>query len=239
MSATFNKLTPAAIERELRVVPEIVVRHLPGTAGRLLRAAYWRRRLGAMGERCIFGVGVSIANPEKVFLGDDVWLDDYVQIAAGLNAKPRTKRASSAADVRPGEVHLEGGNHIAAFCILQGHGGVRVGKDVGIAAHTIIYSLSNHYRFDAADDAPPRRYDDVVKFAVHTNARTAFVEGPVILEDASGIGPSCVILPGSRLGRYSWLAPATVLRGTIPSGVIAGGNPAQILKQRFNETGAE
>jgi acetyltransferase-like isoleucine patch superfamily enzyme len=226
----------ARLERAVRTLPEWVIAHWPGRVGQELRRLYWKPRLGAMGERCVIEVGVNIQGAQHVFLGDDVWLDSYVQLVAGPPAARENLRVKPNPRYRGGEgqVRLAGGNHVAAFCVLQGHGGLWIGRDVGIASHSMIYTLSNHYRAGSGDNTFDGDYDKVVKFAVHGGARRAYIASPVVLEDASAIGLNSVVLPGSTVGRFSWIATASVVQGEVPEGVIAGGNPLRILKQRFD-----
>ena len=61
----------------------------------------------------------------------------------------------------------------------------------------------------------------------------AYIESPIVMEDASGVAVGSVVLPGSIIGSYSWVGSGSVVRGRIPRGVIAGGSPAAVLKQRF------
>jgi len=225
----------ARLERAARSLPEWAITYWPGGVGRALRKLYWKPRLGAMGERCVIDVGVIIQGAEHVFLGDDVWLDNYVQIIAGPHRPGEDLRVKPNARYRggPGQVRLCGGNHVAPFCVLQGHGGLWIGRDVGIAAHSMIYSLSNHYRSGPEHDVYDGDYDKVVKFAVHGAAPRAYIASAVVFEDASALGLNSVVLPGSTVGRYSWIASASMVHGEVPPGVIAGGNPLRILKQRF------
>jgi acetyltransferase-like isoleucine patch superfamily enzyme len=207
----------------------------------MLRRLYWKQRLGAMGARCVIDVGVVIQGPEHVFVGDDVWLDSYVQITAGPHSPgPNvTWKDNTSYHGGRGEVRLCGGNHVAPFCILQGHAGLWIGRDVGIAAHSMVYTLSNHYRRGPEDDTFHGEYERIVKFAVHEAAMRAYLASPVVLADASAIGLNTVVLPGTTVGKYSWIASGSVVRGEVPEGVIAGGNPLRVLKNRFAEPSSE
>lgn len=231
-------LDKSALYRAAMSLPESLITEISGPIGRVLRRIYWKQRLGAMGEGCVIEKGVMIQSPEHVYLGDQVWLDTHVQIIAGpprLRGNMRTK-ANHGYRGKPGEVHLRGGNHIAPFCILQGHGGIWLGRDVGVAARTSIYTLSNHYRASADDDVFPAEYRNAIKFSPFApEAESALVCGPVVFEDGSGLGLHSVVLPGSTVSRYSWIGTASVVNGDfVPEGVIAAGNPLRVVKQRFS-----
>jgi acetyltransferase-like isoleucine patch superfamily enzyme len=222
--------------RAARSLPEREIFFWPGSVGRLLRKLYWKPRLGAMGEGCVIDLGVIIQSPEHVFLGDRVWLDTHVQIIAGPKSPQENLREKPNPRFRgkPGEVHLKGGNHIAPFCLLQGHGGIWLGRHVGVATHSAIYSLSNHYRAHESDDDFDGDYEKLIKFSPLVPAsQQALISSPVVFEDGTALGLNCVALPGATVGRYSWIGTGSVVQGVVPAGVIAGGNPLRVLKQRF------
>lgn len=227
---SLSRLRSAALS-----LPEGVITHWPGSVGRRLRAIYWRQRLGAMGRGCVIDVGVSILNPEHVFLGDNVWLDRYAQLVAGPPAARRRLKTKTTPGYlgHEGEIHIGRNTHIGMFCVLQGHGGIWIGRDSTIATHAVVYSLSHHYRTGLSNEMPP--YEQVMKFSsMAPEDQQALIAAPVVIEDATAVGLGSVILPGSSVGRYSWVGAGSLVRGAIPSGVIAGGNPAQIVKERFD-----
>jgi len=230
--------SPSALVQAALSLPQWVITSWPGSVGRKLRAIYWKQRLGAMGKNCVIDVGVEIANPSYVFLGDNVWLDSYAQLIAGPPAHPERVKVKTVPGYRgrEGEIHIGSNTHIGKFCVLQGHGGIWIGRDTTITTHAVVYSLTHHHRMGPSTGIPP--YDRVMKFSSMSPIdEQALVASPVIIEDATAVGLNSVILPGSVIGRYSWIGASSLVRGTIPPGVIAAGNPVQIIKQRF-ETGA-
>src|SRR5947209_2323266 len=64
----------------LRLLPEeaellpYLLKDLPGEAGVRLRARWYGRIFGALGEGCTIGPGVTMVNPERIFLGQGVRL---------------------------------------------------------------------------------------------------------------------------------------------------------------------
>jgi len=189
-----------------------------------------------MGSGCVIDVGVLIPTPEAVFLGENVWIDAYVILLAGsIEPRPNTRvLPNSAYRGAPGELHIGSNTHVAPFCLLQGHGGMHIGKDSGIGSHSSLYSVSNHYRGPNLPDEFDGEYDHVIKYSpLVPPEQQAYISSPVVMEDASGVAVGSVVLPGATIGQYSWIGAGSVVRGKIPAGVIAGGNPAATLKQRF------
>jgi acetyltransferase-like isoleucine patch superfamily enzyme len=54
---------------------------------------------------------------------------------------------------------------------------------------------------------------------------------PVVIEDDVFIGMQVLVLKGSHIGRGSVIGAGSVVTGEIPSGVIAAGNPARVIKK--------
>lgn len=53
---------------------------------------------------------------------------------------------------------------------------------------------------------------------------------PVILERGCWIGANAVLLSGTRVGRNSVIGAGAVVKGEIPAGVLAAGNPAKVIR---------
>ncbi|MBN2965577.1 CatB-related O-acetyltransferase, partial [Sulfurospirillum sp. T05] len=61
-----------------------------------------------------------------------------------------------------------------------------------------------------------------------------FSKGDIIIEDDVWIGSNCVILSGVTIGRGSVIGAGSVVTKNIPKYSIVGGNPAKVIKNRFN-----
>jgi acetyltransferase-like isoleucine patch superfamily enzyme len=230
MTKLTDKLTRAALS-----LPEGVVSNWPGPLGSRLRVAYWKQRLGGVGERCRIDVGVVIRSPEHVFLGDDVWLDCYAVLIAGPpwpGPRVRTLPNPAFRGVR-GQIHIGDRVHIAPHTIVQGHGGVSIGKDVTLAAHAMVFSYSHHY-WGEGMNPDPDDYASVPKYAGGAPPeQQSMIEGAVEIGDASAVLAGSVVTAGSSVGRYSVIGAGSVVQGRVPPGVIAQGSPLRVVKQRF------
>lgn len=54
---------------------------------------------------------------------------------------------------------------------------------------------------------------------------------PVEIGASCYIGAGVIVLPGARIGDGSVIAAGAIVRGEIPAGSIAAGNPAKVIKQ--------
>lgn len=63
----------------------------------------------------------------------------------------------------------------------------------------------------------------------------AYSNGPIIIEDDVWIGMNSIIMSGVRIGRGSIVAAGSVVTKDIPPYAIVGGNPAKIIKYRFED----
>jgi len=59
--------------------------------------------------------------------------------------------------------------------------------------------------------------------------------GPVVLEKGCYLGAQCVILPGVRVGRGSFVAAGAVVTEDVPEGVLAAGVPARVIRKLDQE----
>lgn len=90
--------------------------------------------------------------------------------------------------------------------------GIRVGRDGLFGAHIEIFDSNFH------DLDPLRRRDGTVAMA------------PVEIGDNVFVGMGAKILKGATIGSDSVIGAGAVVSGSIPSGVIAAGNPARVIR---------
>jgi acetyltransferase-like isoleucine patch superfamily enzyme len=113
------------------------------------------------------------------------------------------------------KVVIEEGVAIAQFVQIWAHGGVRIGRNSLIAAHAIITSSTHDYR------AVP--------------IRSTRIDKPVDIGADVWIGSGAIIMPGVTIGDGAVVgAGAVVLQDVAPNAIVVG-NPATLLKYRFDE----
>ena len=96
-------------------------------------------------------------------------------------------------------------------------GGVKIGKDVIFGYRVSIVDSNFH------DINPQKRWCNKTKGA---NIKT----GKVIIDDNVWVGSDSIILKGVHIGKNSIIAAGSIVTKSIPENVIAGGNPAKIIR---------
>ena len=92
---------------------------------------------------------------------------------------------------------------------------ILIGKGVMIAANAALYS----YDHGMAPGMPIRRQPLTAK-------------GPITIDNEAWIGTGAIILSGVTIGEGAVVAAGAVVTKDIPSGAIAAGNPARVIKFR-------
>ena len=222
----------------LPALRDMVIVFLPGHAGNLLRARYYRKRLRGLGRGVTIDVGVQFVNPEFITIGDGCWIDKYALLMAGppYEGKRRlTRKPNPAFDYAEGELVIGKRCHIASHTVVNGHGGVSIGDNTTVAAGAKIVSLSHHYR---------NLSDELDRFMYRFGSRApeeeqALLSSPVVLGQNAGLATNSVMLPGSSVGDDSWVGACSLVSGGIPAGYIAWGVPAKAMKRRLAPTVAD
>lgn len=208
-----------------------IIIYLPGEAGLLLRRWYYGRRFRRCGKRLAVLPGVHIDNPSCIDIGDDVIIRENAIIRPGIprNNDPRDIRWTSTPppDAQPGTITIGDQSSIAFNAILLGYGGIRIGRKCGVGPNSIILSESYHHK-----GSDPTR---VYKYSRGADPEEQCVlRGFVEFKDGAGIASQVVVLPGTVIGRDSWIGPNSVVRigANIGDCVIAKGDPAKTVMRR-------
>lgn len=101
---------------------------------------------------------------------------------------------------------------IGNYVVIWGSGGVTIGNDVLIAAHSVITSDGH--------DVNAKLFRETLSVA------------PVKIGDNVWIGASVNILPGVTIGDNAIIAAGSVVNKDIPANSIAAGVPAKVVKSR-------
>lgn len=116
---------------------------------------------------------------------------------------------------KPGAVIDIGDNTRIHGTCIHAYNSVRIGQNCLIAANCQIIDGNGH----------ELSFENVAnRVNTHSDGK------PIMIEDCVWIGANSIVLPGVRIGRGSVIAAGSVVVKDIPPMVIAGGNPAKIIK---------
>jgi acetyltransferase-like isoleucine patch superfamily enzyme len=204
---------------------EDLIRNIGGGVGRKLRYIYYRNIFAKCGENVVIDIGVKFGNPKNIFLGNNVWIDDYVILMAGkVLCENVTFKENENYHGNEGEIHINDYVHIAPFSILQGHGGISISEKSGIAAGSKLYSMSNHYSFENSTNKEKRFYPSPL---MDKNSQSIII-GPISIGVGCAIGLNSVILPGTNIPNGMWLGVNSYLSsGVFIEDAIYASRPAQ------------
>lgn len=114
-----------------------------------------------------------------------------------------------------GFVEIEANSYIGPYCILYGHGGLTIGRDTMIGAHTVI--IPANHGFGRTD--------------VPMNAQPPTKKGIHIAEDV-WVGSGCKVLDGVRIGTGAVIGAGSIVTKDIDAYSIAFGVPAVVVGTR-------
>ena len=112
---------------------------------------------------------------------------------------------------------IEIGNNcsINPYSIIYGHGNLKIGNNVLIAAHTVIIPANHIF----SDHSKPINNQGLTKLGI-------------VIEDDVWIGAGCKILDGVTIGKGSVIAAGAVVNKDVANYTIVGGVPAKFIKKR-------
>ncbi|MCQ6564940.1 CatB-related O-acetyltransferase [Bacillus mycoides] len=101
-----------------------------------------------------------------------------------------------------------------------------VGNLVSIGGD-VLFLLGGNHQYDCLTTYP-------FKKKVLSKETEAITKGPIIIEDDVWIGNNAIILSGVKIGKGAIIAAGSVITKNVEPYSIVGGNPAQLIKYRFN-----
>jgi acetyltransferase-like isoleucine patch superfamily enzyme len=119
-----------------------------------------------------------------------------------------------------GAIEIEANVYIGPYCVLYGHGGLAIGRDTMIGAHTVIIPANHGF---ARIDVP-------------MSAQPLTKEGIEIGEDV-WIGSGCRVLDGVRIGKGAVIGAGAVVTKDVEAYGIAYGVPAAVVRSRRGRVG--
>jgi len=161
---------------------------------------FCRQDFGACPTSVVFEPGVLVFHPERVFLGERV----YVGHRAILKGYYKN------------ELRVGDGTWIGQDVFFHAAGGLVIGSEVGIGPKVIILTSAHDL---------PASLSDLSEPILHRPLRFA----QVTLEDGCDIGVGAILLPGVTIGSGAQVGAGAVVTRSVPPKTKVAGNPARPL----------
>lgn len=105
---------------------------------------------------------------------------------------------------------------------------LQIGNFVSIA-NNVSFILGGNHNIDTVTSYPLK------SFILNDYFKDSFSKGPIVIEDEVWIGFGVTITSGVRIGKGAIIATRSVVVKDVPPYSIYGGNPAKLIKYRFDE----
>ena len=115
-----------------------------------------------------------------------------------------------------GDVQVGEGTWVGPFTVLDGVGGLRIGKFCSISAGVQIYT------------------HDSVEWAL-SGGKAETRRAPTTIGDRCYIGPNVVIVKGVTIGDGTVIGANSVVIADVPAGSVAHGNPCRVVRRVDDE----
>lgn len=102
-----------------------------------------------------------------------------------------------------------------------------IGNFVSIA-EDVLFLLGGNHNIETFSTYP-------FKVMLLGEEKEAWSKGPIIVEDDVWIGTRVIILSGIRIGQGAIIGAGSVVTKDVPPYAIVGGDPARVIKYRFDE----
>ena len=199
-----------------------LLRHTPGALGLFLRAKFYPVLLGKCGRNVFLGSDITLRHPHKIQIGNNVVIDDgCVLDAKGLANDGITIGngvfigRQTSLNTKDGDIQLEDGVNIGAFCTVFSASQVRCGKNTLIAAYSYLVGGGH----DMTD----------TETAVINQDRPSL---GITIGDNGWIGTGVSILDGVTIGHDVVIGANSVVTTNIEDFAVAAGSPAVIRRVR-------
>lgn len=199
-----------------------LTKSIPGAFGLFLRSKLYPKLMGLVGKNVTFGSGVVIRHPHKVFIGDNVVIDDNCV----LDAKGSDNRGifigdevfigrNTVLNCKNGDIILENGVNIGANCMIFSASRVRVGEKNLFAAYCYLVGGTHNFQ------------DPLLPVLDQGRSSKGIDIGP-----GGWLGAHVTVFDGVRLGKHVIVGAGSVVPRKLPDYSVAGGNPVTIINRR-------
>ena len=195
---------------------------VPGALGLVLRRLVYPFLLGSVGHNVTFGANIVIRHPQKIFIGDNVVVDDNCLLDAKGDSNRGITIGSGVFIGRNSVLHCKNGDivihddvNIGFNCDIASSNHIEIGDKVLVAAYAYIVGGGHDY---SRLDVPVMEQKRIAR--------------PVKIGQQAWIGAGAIVLDGVTIGEGTIVGTGAVVNADLPANCLAVGMPAKVLRQR-------
>lgn len=195
---------------------------IPGALGLFLRSLTYPWLLGRAGRKVVFGANTVLRHPHKIFIGDNVVVDDGCLLDAKGEANHGITIGSGVFIGRNSILHCKNGDiiihdnvNIGFNCDIASSNHIEIGEKVLVAAYAYIVGGGHDF---SRSDVPVVDQKRVAK--------------GIKIEANAWIGAGVTVLDGVAVGEGTIVGAGAVVTSDLPANSLAAGTPAKVLRQR-------
>jgi len=200
---------------------------VPGALGLFLRKIFYPHLLGKVGKNVIFGRNVVLRHPRKIYIGDNVAIDDNTLLdAKGIDNKGITIGnnviigRNCTIYCKDGDIHIGDDVSISYNNAIFSANLVKVGKGIRMGAYS--YLNGGSHTIDRTD------------IPIWQQERSG---NGIVLEDNVWLGANVKVLDGTKIGTEAIVGTGAVVTKDIPPFSVALGMPAKVVRSRLTSQG--
>ncbi len=198
---------------------------VPGALGLALRKVFYPKLLGSCGKGVVFGPNVTLRYPHKIFIGNNVMIDENVMLdAKGKRGEGITLGddvfigRNSIISNKDGTIKIDDRSNLGFNCIVSATSSVNIGQDCIFAAYTYVIG-GGSYHMDGVSGPMAKNYDYEGK-------------GGVVIGDDVWLGARVMIMDGVTVEDGAVVAAGAVVTKDCPERSISMGVPAKVARHR-------
>lgn len=194
---------------------------IPGAPGLFLRSKVYRLLFPHIGRKVIFGRHLTLRHTHKIYLGDNVVMDDFAVVDAKGQANRGIDIGNGVYIGRNTIVYCKGGDirlgdrvNLSSNCQVFSSNTLEIGEGCMIGAYSYLLSGGEYDRHSP------------VPYADQSGMET---KGPCKIGGNCWLGARVTVLDGVTIGANSVVAAGAVVTRSFPKGGLLGGIPAKVL----------
>lgn len=212
---------PALLRYELIT---LLISQIPGALGLILRKSLYRPLFKSVGKNVIFGRNLSLRQPHKISLGDNIIIDDDCLLdAKGIDNQGIimgdyvTLGRLSSLVCKDADIIIGSRVNIGSTVkiIAANKGRITIGNGIDIGS-------SSHFSGGSYDYSRPEVLPSTQRLPTRG----------ITVEDLAWIGAGVIVLDGVTIGEKSIIGAGAVVNKDIPSYSVAVGVPADVIRKR-------